>query len=127
MQKPDQVKVKFRDEILEFELDLEKSVAVIQTDVYGEWIDRIVDVRTNTRITRHVGKMRKGDFGDWKSVGEGVYETRLDYGPGYRIYYAKVGRVIVVLLGGGDKSSQNSDIRKAQELWKELKNEITQI
>jgi putative addiction module killer protein len=127
VQKLNQIKIKFQDEVLEFELDSEKKIAVIQTNIYDDWIDSIIDIRTNARITKDVGKMRRGNLGNWKSVGEEVFETRLDYGPGYRIYYAKVGRIIVVLLGGGDKSTQKADIWKAQKLWKELKNEITQI
>ncbi|MDR3710569.1 MAG: hypothetical protein P4L33_19895 [Capsulimonadaceae bacterium] len=64
---------------------------------------------------------------DWKDVGEGVFELRLDFGSGYRVYYGKVARILIVLLGGGDKSSQQSDIARAQKLWKELRDEIQQV
>lgn len=125
VQKPDYLRVRVGDEVFEFDLDSQEKVAVIQTEVFGKWIDGIGDIRTNARIIKDVGKMRRGIFGDWKEVDEGVFEMRLDYGPGYRVYYARVGKIIVVLLGGGDKSTQKADIMKAQKLWKELKNEIT--
>lgn len=68
-----------------------------------------------------------GRMVDWKDVGEGVFELRLDFGSGYRVYYGKVARILIVLLGGGDKSSQQSDIARAQKLWKELRDEIQQV
>ena len=100
---------------------------VLSTKKYETWINGIVDMRTNVQITRTVGKMRRGLFGDWKDVGEGVFELRLDFGPGYRVYYAKVGHILIALLGGGDKGTQQRDIASAQKLWKELRDEIEQL
>ncbi len=62
--------------------------------------------------------VRLGNLGDYKSVGKGVYELRIDYDPGYRVYFRKIGLTIVLLLCGGDKSTQEQDIRKAQEYWR---------
>lgn len=123
---PSQLKLEFQGEVLEFELDIEHPLAVVATDDYERWINDIADVRTNARITRDVGKMRRGLFGDWKEA-DGVYEMRWDYGPGYRVYYAKYGNVVIVLLGGGDKSSQKSDLKKARRLWKEREDEIAEV
>ena len=68
-------------------------------------------------------RLELGNFGDTESVGEGIYELRLHFGAGYRIYFAKVEKIIVVLLGGGDKSSQQKDIEKVKKLWRKYKNE----
>lgn len=72
-------------------------------------------------IARRVERMRGGDFGDHKSVGKGVSELRIDKGPGYRVYYTRQGDMLIVLLIGGDKSSQQMDIKKAQEMAKEYR------
>lgn len=71
--------------------------------------------------------MQRGLFGDWKIVGDGVFEMRLDFGAGYRIYYARHGAFVIVLLAGGDKSDQRKAIADAKSLWKGMKNEITQV
>jgi len=75
-----------------------------------------MQVAVDTRLTR----VRAGNFGDCKSVGGGVFELRIAFGPGLRVYYGLHGQQIVVLLGGGDKSSQARDIRRAQELWRQF-------
>ncbi len=83
---------------------------------YSEWLnslDRPVKARVLTRIDR----LRRGNFGDTKSVGEGVFELRLDFGPGYRVYYGREDDVVVILLCGGSKASQSKDIERAKELW----------
>ena len=73
------------------------------------------------RIRSRITRIRAGNFGDCKSVGEGVSELRLDFGPGYRIYYGILRQVIVVLLAGGEKSAQDSDIIRARKLWEDNK------
>jgi len=93
---------------------------------FTEWVNTL-DKATKARVVRRVGRLRLGHFGDWKSVGEEVFELRLDLGPGYRVYYAQHGQEIIVLLGGGDKKTQHKDIKEAQRLWKECKNEITRF
>lgn len=123
---PDRIRLEFQGETLEFQLEADQPYALIATDAYEEWIDGIADVRTNARITKDVSKMRRGLFGDWKEA-DGVFEIRLDYGPGYRVYYAKHGRFVIILLGGGDKGSQNADLRFARGLWEELRNAIKEV
>lgn len=81
----------------------------------------IGDVRAVARITAAIVKMQSGLFGDWKTVGGGVRETRIDYGPGYRIYYGKDGDKLVILLLCGDKRSQKKDIEVAHDYWKDYK------
>ncbi len=82
-------------------------------DVYQEWLDGIRDVRTRVRIARSVDRVRQGNLGDHKFERDGVWEIRLDFGPGYRIYYSKTGDTVVLLLAGGDKSTQDKDLRTA--------------
>lgn len=123
---PHSIRIRLGDQVHDFDLSQQPN-ALLETDGYKEWISGIADKATKARIFKDVGKMRRGLFGDWKSVGEGVLETRLDYGPGYRVYYAKFEEVVIVLLVGGDKGSQKTDIEKAQDLWKEIKNEIAQV
>jgi putative addiction module killer protein len=66
-------------------------------------------------------RLSVGLFGDWKSVGDGVYELRIDYGPGYRVYYGQDGDILILLLSGGDKATQRKDIEKAHDYWKDYK------
>lgn len=82
-------------------------------DVYQEWLDGIRDRTTRVRITRRVDRIKDGNFGDHEPCRDGVYELKIDFGPGYRVYYSKVGETVVLLLAGGDKSSQDKDIDKA--------------
>lgn len=84
---------------------------------YEEWFSSL-DRQTRLRITSRLGRIQAGNFGDAKAVGEGVSELRLDFGPGYRVYFGRKGTTLVVLLGGGDKSTQARDIAKAQEHWR---------
>jgi putative addiction module killer protein len=101
-------------------------IVEIYRDEYGrepfsQWMDSIKDTRTHARIDNRLERLRVGNFGDSRSLGSGVYELRLHFGPGYRIYYGKLGNRIVVLLVGGDKSSQARDIQKAQRYWEDYK------
>lgn len=83
---------------------------------FDEWVLSL-DRSTRVSITARLGRLQNGNFGDAKSVGGGVFELRLDFGPGYRVYFGKEGTAVVVLLGGGDKSDQARDIAKAKERW----------
>ncbi len=96
---------------------------VKKTDLFLNWLKSLRDVRAVARIQIRIDRMEMGNLGDVKSVGEGVSELRVDYGPGYRVYFTKRGQTILVLLCGGDKRTQNSDIATAQKLVKELKHE----
>lgn len=82
---------------------------------YEEWLDSLRDTRARLKIDNRLRRIQLGNLGDYRSVGEGVFELRIDYGPGYRVYFGQVGTTIVLLLCGGDKSTQAQDIRKAQE------------
>ena len=111
------LRLRFQGSILELTPVAEFPIQVLETEQYGTWIDGVADLVTKARITSHVNKMRRGLFGDWKEVGSGVFEMRIDFGPGYRAYYARHGKIVVVLLGGGEKGSQQKDIADAQRLW----------
>ena len=87
---------------------------------FDEWFDSIRGKKMQAAIDARLTRVRAGNFGDYKSVGGGVFELRISFGPGLRVYYGLHGRQIVVLLGGGDKSRQPRDIRHAQQLWKEF-------
>ncbi|WP_188854974.1 type II toxin-antitoxin system RelE/ParE family toxin [Aureimonas glaciei] len=87
---------------------------------FQQWLARLRDGRAVARIAERLERLRLGNPGDHKSVGKGVMELRVTYGPGYRVYYVQLGDVVIVLLCGGDKSTQHADIRRAHELAKEL-------
>ena len=93
---------------------------VRETDEFSRWFSRLKDARAQTRIERRIRRLLAGNPGDVSPVGAGVSEMRIDYGPGYRVYYMQRGRVLIVLLAGGDKSTQERDIRLALELAREL-------
>lgn len=92
-----------------------------KTSVYAEWIDKLRDVMGRARILARVERLAQGNAGDSKHVGEGVFELRVDTGPGYRVYYTQQGSQVVILLVGGDKSTQSKDINKAIRLAATLK------
>jgi putative addiction module killer protein len=90
---------------------------------FTEWFHSIQDQRTQTRIQKRIRQLETGNFGDYRSVGDGVFELRLHFGAGYRIYFGEVDRTIVLLLCGGDKSTQARDIQRAKTYWLEHKEE----
>ncbi len=87
-----------------------------------DWLRKLGDKRSKARILNRIDRLRLGNFGDCKSIGDGVFELRIHFGPGFRVYFGLIGQEIVVLLCGGDKSSQSKDIATATEYWKEYKN-----
>lgn len=91
-----------------------------KTAVYSRWIDSLRDVRARARILTRIERLAAGNPGDVRPVGEGVSELRIDYGPGYRVYFRKRGREIVILLAGGDKTTQEADIQLALRLARNL-------
>ena len=93
---------------------------VRQTAVFAAWIEGLKDFRARARIFVRLDRLASGNLGDVKAVGGGVSELRVPYGPGYRVYFKQVGPVIVVLLCGGDKSSQARDIKRARALAEDL-------
>jgi len=84
---------------------------------FSEWFDSLRDLKAKAKIKQRLDRVNSGNLGDYRSAGEGVCELRIDYGPGYRIYFGQMGTRIVILLCGGDKSTQNQDIRRAIEFW----------
>ena len=87
---------------------------------FEEWLLSLRDKPTQARILRRIDRLRLGNFGDCESVGEGVFELRIHFGPGYRVYFGLHGAQVVLLLCGGDKSTQARDIASAQRYWKEF-------
>jgi putative addiction module killer protein len=92
---------------------------VDRTEAYIKWVSRLKDGRAKTLIRRRVLRACKGNFGDWRFEGGEVRAMRIDYGPGYRLYYTIRGNKIILLLCGGDKRTQKADIKKAKKLAKE--------
>lgn len=86
-----------------------------------EWRDSLKDARAKAKIRVRLDRVEDGNLGDCKFVGEGVYELRIDYGPGYRIYFGQANDVIILLLWGGDKNNQSKDILKAQNYWQDYR------
>lgn len=93
---------------------------LIQTDTYSKWFSALRDARARVRINARLRRVGLGTLGDCKPVGEGVSELRIDYGPGYRVYFVQRGHELVILLAGGDKSSQDKDIKTAIKLARDL-------
>jgi putative addiction module killer protein len=87
---------------------------------FAEWFDNL-DAVTAARVDRYVRRLEAGNFGAAKPLRDGVFELRLDFGPGYRVYYGREGRAIIILLGGGSKRRQDADIAAAVERWKRYK------
>ena len=90
-----------------------------QTERFGTWLEGLRDARAKARIAARLLRLENGLFGDVKPVGDGVSELRVDYGPGYRVYFVRRGETSLVLLCGGDKGSQDRDISEAKALAKE--------
>jgi putative addiction module killer protein len=95
-------------------------ITVEVTDDFKAWLKNLRDRSGRTRIAKRLTRLVDGNFGDSKSVGEGVSELRIHHGPGYRVYFTQRGSVLVILLCGGDKSTQSVDIERAKQLAKSL-------
>ena len=91
-------------------------IEVRRTEEYDNWFSRLRDVQAKARINTRIRRVQLGNPGDVKPVGRGVSEMRINYGPGYRVYFVQRGRTLIILLSGGDKSSQQRDINTAIEL-----------
>lgn len=100
------------------------SIEIRQTQIYKEWFENLKDKRAKARIDIRIRRISLGYFGDAKSIGKGVSELRIDYGPGYRIYFVQKRNIIVILLCGGDKSSQARDISRAHVIAQSLRDEL---
>ena len=95
-------------------------VEIRETETFSKWIDGLQDIRARARILVRIERLATGNPGDFKPVGEGVSELRINYGSGYRVYFRKIGQTVIILLAGGDKSSQSKDIKTALRLSRNL-------
>ncbi len=89
---------------------------VIRSETFDKWLAQLQDVKGKARIVAHIRSAEQGNLGDVKPVGEGISEMRIHFGPGYRVYFMQKERQLILLLVGGDKSSQSRDIKKAKAL-----------
>ena len=90
-----------------------------KTSVFKKWMKKLKDATAKAHIDRRIDRLSKGNPGDVKPVGEGISELRIDYGPGYRVYYRDTGRELIIILCGGNKSTQEEDITEAKRLANE--------
>lgn len=95
-------------------------IEIRKTDIFAQWLDGLRDIRARARIQTRIERLAAGNAGDVKRVGEGVSELRIDYGPGYRVYFTKRGPEVVILPAGVDKSNQARDIKAALRLARQL-------
>jgi putative addiction module killer protein len=104
-----------------FPFELEYYVTNNGRKPFKEWLDNLKDISARAKIRVRLDRVRLGNIGNSRYVGKGVYELKVDYGPGYRIYYAHEGKRIILLLFGGDKSTQEEDIIQAKKFFNEYK------
>lgn len=102
-------------------MELRYYQTVAGAQPFVEWIERLGDARARARIQARLARVAAGNFGDAQPVGEGVMELRVDWGPGYRVYFARVGQIVVLLLCGGDKRTQRKDIDRAKAYFDDFK------
>jgi len=95
-------------------------IEIRKTEAFVKWIDGLNDIRARARILIRIERLSTGNPGDVRPVSEGISELRIDYGPGYRVYFKKIGQQVIILLAGGDKSSQIRDIKTALRLSRNL-------
>ncbi len=91
-------------------------VELWKTDAFSRWLDGLRDIRARARVMARIERLSEGNPGDVKPVGKGISELRINYGPGYRVYYKQQARHMIILLAGGDKRTQAKDIKTAQHL-----------
>ena len=96
------------------------SIEIRTTEIFARWLDQLRDIRARARIQARIERLAVGHRGDARPVGEGVSELRIDGGPGYRVYFKKQGKTVIVLLTGGDNGTQRSDIQTALRLARNL-------
>ena len=99
-------------------------IEIRKTEIFTKWLEDLKDLRAKARILARIDRMEFGNFGDVSSVGEGISEMRIFYGPGYRVYFVQRGSEVVILLSGGDKSTQSKDITKAKEIARQLEDQL---
>jgi len=95
-------------------------IEIRQTEEFSKWFEKLKDKTARAKIAIRIRRISLGNIGDVKPVGEGISELRLNYGPGYRVYFAQRGSQLIVLLAGGDKTTQSADIKKAKKIAREI-------
>src|SRR5208283_4195389 len=108
------------------EFEIRHYVSRAGRDIFDEWLTELADVRAQAKVATRINRLAAGNFGDCRALRGGLYELRVDWGPGYRVYLATIGKACVLLLCGGDKRRQSSDIEKALEYLQDYK-ERTEI
>ncbi|HLO88270.1 MAG TPA: type II toxin-antitoxin system RelE/ParE family toxin [Nostocaceae cyanobacterium] len=103
--------------------EVERYITLEGKVPFDEWFNSLRDNQAKIKINKRLDRVRVGNLGDCRSVGQGVYELKIDYGPGYRVYFGQVGNIVVILLCGGDKSTQDQDIKQAINYWKDYRSE----
>jgi putative addiction module killer protein len=96
-------------------------IEIRKTDLFAHWLDELSDIQARARVQVRIERLAAGNPGDVEPVGEGVSELRINYGPGYRVYFKQSGRELIILLAGGDKRTQTKDIKTALRLARDLK------
>jgi putative addiction module killer protein len=99
--------------------DIQRYITPNAKIPFTEWFESLRDINAQARILSRLNRAAAGNLGNYRSVGEEVFELKIDYGTGYRIYFGQIGNIIILLLCGGDKSTQDRDIRQAQKYWKD--------
>jgi putative addiction module killer protein len=95
-------------------------IEIRKTEIFVEWMDALRDIQARARIQARIERLAAGNPGDVQPIGEGVSELRINYGPGYRVYFKQRGRELIILLAGGDKRTQDKDIKTALHLAQNL-------
>lgn len=103
---------------------LKEYIASNGKNPFREWINSLRETKTQQIIDTRLNYVRRGTFGDCEPVGQGISELKIHHGPGYRIYFGQIGKTIVLLLCGGTKKTQSSDIQKAYQYWTEYRSRI---
>lgn len=102
--------------------EIRHYVTIDGGDPIASWLDDLRDMQAKIAIIRRLNRLEQGNFGDFKPLRDGVHELRIDVGPGYRVYYARAGKVVMLLLCGGSKKTQTADIDRACEFWRDWQN-----
>ena len=96
------------------------NVIIKKTEYFEKWFTKLRDIQGKARILARLKRIEIGNIGDYKSIGGGLFELRIDYGPGYRIYYVRMKESVIILLAGGDKSTQKKDIERSRKILSEI-------
>jgi putative addiction module killer protein len=102
---------------------MHRMLNINATEEFKVWLANLTDLKGRAKILLRIDRAEMGNFGDAEPVGDGVFEMRIHFGAGYRVYYAREDRIVYLLLTGGDKSTQKFDIKRAKSMWKQFKRE----